>query len=203
MASARWLWDKARNLFTRGKATVIPVVLRDAFTARAEASVSDLAGKLTDGELTLAAWSAEMATRVRATNVAQFLVGIGGRDELTSDGKTLLGQIVVEQLDFLRGFAQEISAGGLTREAIAARSALFFDSSIGAYERGRALSLGRSMPIYPPVHPRCRCNWDYDEDDGKDIARWITTNDDQVCPICTGLASEYDRLVLGPAEAAA
>lgn len=197
MAVRRWIYDRLRGVFRRGKTEATGVELRDAFAARSALSVSDLAGRLARGEIALAAWSAEMATQVRGATIAQFLLGIGGTANLTDLMRLHLGEMVGEQLGYLRGFAREIAAGGLTEADIARRAAAYFDTAIGAYEQGRAMALGVVLPQYPPAHPLCRCWLDYATVGRTRTVSWRTSADERVCPICSDLESRYANVVIG------
>lgn len=197
MAIRRWVWSKIAGRFRKGNREASGVELRDAFAARTASSAADLAARLGDGSITLAAWSAEMATRVRSATIGQFLLGIGGKDNLTPLLRMHVSDMVGEQLAYLRNFAREIGAGALTVDQIAARSSLYFDTTVGAYEQGRALALGVVMPQYPPAHALCRCFIRYDVVGRNRTASWITSADERVCPICTGLEGRYADVVIG------
>src|SRR5262245_35339750 len=202
MARLRWIYDKLRGIFSRGKRTVDPVAARDEIATAAAARSGELAARLGTGRLTLAGWAQAMAAEVRNATVAQFLLGVGGQSGMTPLLRLHLDGLVSDQMTYLRGFAGEIGSGALTAEQIAARSALYFDSSIGAYEQGRAMSQGLPLPEYPPLHVGCRCQWVYYDDNRERVAQWQTAADERVCPTCTDAATRYARLVVGLAAEA-
>lgn len=199
MAVRRWLHDKLKAVFRRGADRVPAVDVRDALATRGMASTADLASNLARQEITLAQWAAEIGTQVRSATIAQFLLGIGGRDNLTPLLEIHLSQMVGEQLTYLRNFAREIGQGRMTETQIAQRSDLYFDTSIGAYEQGRALSMGYWLPTMPPAHVGCRCELVSGTDGDKATVSWRTAGDEQVCPICSDLESRYDNYVVGTA----
>ena len=86
--------------------------------------------------------------------------------------------------------------GDLTEKQIAARSALYLNSTVNAYERGRAASFGLTLPVYPAdggtsCMSNCRCRWDITETSTEYRATWTLNTSAEHCDDCEARATKY------------
>lgn len=192
------LVKRVKSLFKRGKLTDDPALsteLRDAVANQTAADAAELAGRLTAKEITLKQFQAELYLMTRNATISQYALGKGGMAALTPEDIKTLGQLIGTQADYLRDFVGEIGEGKLTPEQIANRAAMYPESAIEAHSRGVAAQRGVDLPEHPPAHPGCRCVWTF----GTDTASWQTAEDERVCPVCSGLASQYSAFAIGVA----
>lgn len=79
-----------------------------------------------------------------------------------------------------------------------ARAGSYESGVIAGYSAGQAASWDVNIPDTPPAHANCRCTAFYDQDgDGQVLFTWLTAGDEQVCPICDGLESQYQQWPTG------
>lgn len=67
--------------------------------------------------------------------IRQYLLGIGGVEQMTPKDWGSIGGMLREQYRYLPGFAEEIAAGSLKPEQIAARSRMYVNSAREGYGR--------------------------------------------------------------------
>ena len=148
-----------------------------------------------------------MAALIAAAYAAQYALGRGGFGAVTDGDRAALEAEIGAQLDWLDGFAGDLSAADLadmTDEEIAAyeagvsdRAASYLEGGIGAYELGRAgmWEVDVSGMEIPPVHANCMCSLDFVEEDGQTVVYWITA--DNPCDVCIDLESQYSPYIPG------
>lgn len=189
-----WAWDDKEKIhintddgsrMTREKLVAFSQQSVEASTGR----VNTLASQVSTGILTPAQWREEMREELKKEYIRQYLLGRGGRDQMTSVDWGSIGGSLVEQYKYLDGFADVV--GGLTEGQIKVRTfvdlvalgslgngrlpggvqraAMYVNSAREAYYRARARALGFS-PDQLPYHPadggtdcltRCNCDWEY------------------------------------------
>ena len=99
-----------------------------------------LAGALNAGDLTLGQWEADMRAQIKGEYTRQYLLGRGGRDQMTQADWGSIGGDLANQFRYLSQFADAIATGNLSEAQIAARSELYLYSAKQAFEKanGRA-----------------------------------------------------------------
>lgn len=112
-----------------------------------------------------------MRERIKRAYIEQYLVGRGGRDQMTPADWGSIGGMLAEQYRYLEGFAAEVEAGELSQRQINARARMYIRSSKEAYERGRR-----------------RWLLSLDERDKPTEVRWILQPAEH-CPDCVAFAS--------------
>lgn len=206
---SEWQWsedvkryrDPATGRFLSASKTV---GLRDDFLERRRSATDDLATNLASGDLSVQRWERDMRTVVKQTFGVQYAFGRGGTNAMTADDWRAAGVLVTEQNGYLRGFAEDVAAGMLSPEQIAARSALYLGSSVRAYEQGRAAAFGG---LVLPAHPgdgssECkasdRCSWSIVETESEYRCTWKRSAQES-CVTCVRRASEWSPLVIARA----
>lgn len=201
MAESRFDWVESAHRY-RDKQTgrfVSPTTigeLRDVVQSAQREAMADLARRLSEREITVAAFETGMRERIMVAQGVSFMFGRGGRQAMTADDRQALGELVAEQYGYLRGFAEDAAAGRMTAGQIRARSDLYGASAGGAYWRGRAASFdGLNLPGYPrdgqtPCRSRCQCSWSIDETEDEYEATWKLSSAEH-CPGCVSRASRW------------
>lgn len=189
-----WSWDDTQKIhintddgsrMTREKLLAFSQQSVEASTSQ----INTLASQISTGILTPAQWREAMREELKHEYIRQYLLGRGGRDQMTSVDWGSIGGSLVEQYKYLDGFADVV--GGLTEGQIKVRTfvdlvalgslgngrsaggvqraAMYVNSAREAYYRARARALGFS-PADLPYHPadggtacltRCNCDWEY------------------------------------------
>jgi len=99
-----------------------------------------LAGALYAKDVTLGQWQGDMRAQIKGEYVRQYLLGRGGRDQMTQADWGSIGGMLARQYRFLDRCATDVATGELSEAQIAARSELYLRSAKQAFEKanGRA-----------------------------------------------------------------
>jgi len=87
------------------------------------------------GQLAPADWNTLVREELKQEYVRQYLLGIGGREQMTAANWGSIGGMLADQYRYLDGFAAEIAAGDLSQAQIQARLRMYVNSAREAYER--------------------------------------------------------------------
>ena len=134
------------------------------------------------GLITLTIWETRMRSALQDASVIQYVVGRGGFDQMTATDWSWLDGWLLVQYGFLNNFSREIAGGGLSEAQIAARSYLYFSSTVAAFEHGRmkGQNVGLNLTRFPgdcssQCCARDRCFWRYSRRKDRITVRWIRT----------------------------
>ena len=173
------------------------VHLRDAFTDALAIQAETLAYKLAAGDLTLQQWTEQQRALIRTAYVDQYVMGRGGRQQMTQADWGTVGQKVRAQYQYLDGFAKDLAAGKMTPQGAAARAKLYTASATAAFETGKAGSYGLRLPAYPadgstPCKVSCRCHWRIEDGDSVWNCFWVLgARDERNCNVCPDRAARW------------
>jgi hypothetical protein len=178
--------------------------LRDQLLAAIALLVYGLAEDLASGSITLSDWEDAMRDQIKNTLGVMYVFGRGGFDAMTPNDWTVLSGLVTAAFMYLDHFAADIAQSLLSEDAIAARSAMYVGSGVGAYERGQAAALDLYLPVYPGDDcegmSNCRCWWDVNDlGDGSMEAIWHCEDDKESCDVCIAHVEEYNPLFIAVA----
>lgn len=96
--------------------------------------VSDqLAGYVSSGILSPNDWRDLFREELKSEYIRQYLLGIGGRDQMTQADWGRLGAMLREQYKYLNEFAKELE--GLSPDQIMARARMYINSSREGFEK--------------------------------------------------------------------
>jgi len=130
-----------------------------------------LADMVTDGRLSPFDWHERMRREIKDAYVQQYLLGRGGRAQMTQADWGSVGGSISDQYRHLDrkldNFYSQVQAGEMTAGTVAARSNMYINSAREAYERGLKRRLRGSA---------------YDEE------RWVL-GDAEHCDDCVALAA--------------
>jgi hypothetical protein len=155
--AARYQWRNGRALFL-SRDTVMRYVQQDI--AASESAGRALARLVANGQLSPADWRAAMRAELRDEYIRQYLVGRGGRAQMTASDWGRVGGMLRDQYRYLDNFTEEIAAGRLSEAQIAARSGMYFNSSREAFERAqniahKAAGFGYVRWVVMPMAEHC------------------------------------------------
>lgn len=139
----------------------------DAFRARFEQRVGQLAEALADGRITVQEWRVAFADTLADLHVAAYVTGAGGVDQLDAEDFAALNAKIDEQLGYLNEWAAELESGELSSvKALKARSNLYAGAANATLYEAQAQSVGLpTLPAYPADGTStCRtndgCRWE-------------------------------------------
>lgn len=113
--------------------------LLDQSRTTGQDEVTRLAGLLAGGQIDPADWRLRMRGEIKAEAIRQYLLGRGGRAQMTHSDWGRVGGIISDQYRYLdrneSSFYAQVLAGELNEGTIAHRSRMYINSTREAYER--------------------------------------------------------------------
>lgn len=104
------------------------------------------------GQVDVARWQAGVREDLRQAYIQNYLLGIGGKGQLTKADYGSIGGMLREQLSHLKKFADELAAGKVSPAQAEARIRMYANSAREAHERGRAKAWGEAKEVLWIVH---------------------------------------------------
>lgn len=140
----------------------------------------------------------DFGATVKRLEAAQFILGRGGLNALTTADLAIIDAVLVEQRIYIERFGQALINGELSAAQAGARAELY--AGVGSFERGKAASYGVTLPEYPGDRclgfDRCRCHWELDDSGDVVDCTWHTVGDNFVCTVCVKNGVDYNPLTL-------
>ena len=139
-----WAWEE-RSISYRPKADperpisgkTVAGLLEDNMAAH-RATIADLAGRMSRGELTVSAWQRGMADSMRDAHLQARALAVGGREFMTSKDFGSVGGFMRYDTQRLARFAAQVESGAISAAQAEARAQLYGQANIRrSYERGR------------------------------------------------------------------
>jgi len=204
----RWLWDQGKRIFERLRGDDVTTTvkpdpeIRDTFLEKERrAGHSEASNReLLNGQITVQRWVLDFRTRLKDVYRNEYLLGRGGRQNMTASDWGKLGAMLKKQYQYLNGFARDIQAGKVSEGQMARRAQMYFDSSRQAFERGKSSATGMpDLPAYPgdgqtQCLSNCQCTWDIEETNTEWRATW-SLGAAEHCPDCVANAARWNPLV--------
>jgi hypothetical protein len=163
-----WAWDKklARYRDSRtgrflSQKTVLGYVTDSI--SRAGVATDQLARFASSGVLKPSDWSTAFRGEIKTEYIQKYLLGRGGREQMTQADWGRIGGMLKEQYRHLPDFQRAIAEGELSEAQIAARSRMYINSAREGYERATAEAAKRA---------------------GKGEVRWRVNAAAENCPDC-------------------
>lgn len=207
-SSTGWVFDivagRYRNLHTGAFISGRDMVqLRNDFVASRGSAVERLAQLLISQGLSLGEWQAAMEAEIKVAIGVEYAFGAGGILVMDDNDWTAVEQLAELHTRYLERFTQAIKDGQVSEAQLRARSLMYIDAGVQAFERGQASANDVELPEYPGENcdglVNCRCYWQLDEqDDGTVEAKWVAVGDGSTCQPCEDNAHQYNPLVLEP-----
>jgi len=181
---------------------------RDRIVATA-GPVTDTLGMLTvEGPLSPQDWRHMMREEIKREYINQYLLGIGGRDQMTFEDWGRIGGMLKEQYGHLDKFYDQIVAGKLSDAQVGARSRMYSASAREAFERANGQAWGDPpLPAYPGDGKvcagltNCACSWEIvSVKVVKEETQWtcywrLGFVKTEHCEACENAASEWNPLI--------
>lgn len=187
-----WYWDKEAFDYTDDDGGQMGREKLLAFGRTSLQASTDkvdlLAARVADGLITADAWHKEMRDELKGEYIRQYLLGRGGRNQMTQVDWGSVGGSLAEQYRWLNRFADQVAGGNLTEGQIKVRSladlagivgerpfqdvrraAMYVNSAREAFFRAQSRARGfepSDLPYMPAdgatiCLTRCNCSWDY------------------------------------------
>lgn len=180
------------------------VRLRDEWTQAQKTIVDRLAIDYDNGRIPLSDWVLSMRQEVKINYIEQYLLGIGGRNNMTQADWGRLGYAIRTQYDYLQGFADDLmnAEPPLSLAQIQNRARMYIDGATAMYERANALGKGMpDLPAYPAdgsqaCKSNCKCNWDIQQTDTEWVCTWVLEEGAEHCETCLTNAAQWAPLVI-------
>ena len=197
-----WVWAPGAHVY-RNTATgrfmghTEMLALRDTFADAMMTKSGELARRLSAGDIDLATWQKSMRTDLKTSYIDQYVLGRGGRSQMTQADWGRVGQQLKEQYGYLGNFARDIANGNMSEAQIAARAQLYHNSSVQAFELGHARSYGDlKLPAYPgdgstACRVNCRCSWNIQETEEGWDCYWTLGATERTCSDCEGRSRDW------------
>jgi hypothetical protein len=140
-------WNGTRYYDTETGRFVSSIKVRDALENvmdQAALNMNALSQQLIDGSISLADWQTGMMYEIKVSHAVANAAANGGWSQVTQSAWGYEGQLVKEQYQYLRNFANEIASGAQPLDGrLLVRSDLYGDAARDTYEKMR----GRLMQI--------------------------------------------------------
>ena len=167
-------------------------------------NVDIITERLLSDQIDVNTWLTQVRAELKNIYIQQYLLGIGGKWQLTQADYGSIGGMLGEQYKYLQNFAREIAAGNLSPGQIKRRIAMYANSCREGFGRGRARAHGipdGALPAYPGDGrsclgmTNCACFWDIKEDDDRWNCYW-TLGAAEHCSLCLDHAKTWNPYVV-------
>lgn len=213
-----WIYERSTNRYrvTREGAELLGlrpgtfigenrrIELRDEWTEAQKLITDRLALDYDRGDIRLSDWVLQMRQEVKTSYIEQYLLGIGGRNNMTPSDWGRLGNALRNQYGYLQGFADDLMnrQPPLTLAQIKARMRQYINGSTAMYERARAKAQGApALPEYPAdgsqdCRSNCKCHWRIEETETEWRAFWELEGGADHCDSCLSNNAKWYPLVI-------
>lgn len=164
--------------------------------------IIDITTDLILENITIQKWTNDVRKHIRNSFVAEYLLGIGGKNVLDIVDINELKKMVKNQWKYFQKFAEEIKNGELTGAKIFQRIGMYGEAVTHGYEQAKAKSHAIVLPEYPAdgnqqCFMNCRCHWHL-KDDPKNtnyvLATWTMNPNAEHCISCINNSKKWNPL---------
>ena len=203
-----WVWDDRLKRYRHQNGRIIGVRqmvgLRDQFIAGVKGETDTLTKRLFSKRISIQRWETEARNIIKAAFIDSYVLGRGGRDNMTAADWGRLGSMLRRQYGYLRNFSLDIADGRYTVNQsgmVMARLGLYAEAASQAFERGK--TEGRGIPRleqYPgdgqtQCKTNCKCYLQIKETADAWLITW-KLNPAEHCGDCVRLAREWNPLTI-------
>lgn len=133
-----------------------------------------------------------LRAELKTTMIQEYMLGKGGRDQMTPRDWGYTGSMLRKQYDLMEGFKADLEANKQSEAQARNRARLYFEATGEAFERGNAASYGvYNLPAYPRDGSSicvngCGCRWRFDvlPGEGNIDCYWEIDPLLENCPTC-------------------
>lgn len=199
-------WDSANVQYTTADGRtlnhrdLLPMV--DSSIQSAALRANALSSDLSSGLITSTAWRDGMRRQIKDEVIRMYMLGRGGREQMTEADWGSTGGMIADQYRFLERFFNELPT--LSPGQIAQRSEMYLRSAREAFNRAKVRAFGlnvQALPAYPGdgstiCLTNCGCDWHLIPfDNGTVLAYWRLGKEEN-CETCLARASAWNPLTL-------
>ena len=168
-------------------------------------NVDIITERLLSDQIDVNIWLTQVRAELKNIYTQQYLLGIGGKWQLTQADYGSIGGMLGEQNKYLQKFARLIAAGDLTPGEIRRRIAMYANSCREGYARARARAHGipeGKIPAFPGQRceclTSCKCNWRFEENDKEWLLYWELgiTKTGTHCDTCSERSRKWNPYVI-------
>lgn len=105
--------------------------------AQDRTEIRQLCQDYSDGKITYQEWKMGLATKTKQSTIQLYVLGKGGKEQLTPKDKGKMGGMLNYQMSKLDNFAYQVKRGEVSPAQLAARSELYIQKSREAFEEGK------------------------------------------------------------------
>ena len=161
------------------------------------------------GQQTVDKWYDKTSNRVAWGNIASYLFGKGGKNNINDEDMNNMESQVRAQQKHFQNFATSVgnnSEGfedgeGMSHRQILARTQQYGEAATHMYELGSIRAKDLELPEYPAdgqqiCHSNCRCHWDIDEESDLNfiLCYWKLEPTAEHCASCIGNNRKWNPL---------
>ncbi len=165
-----WYWDDSVKRYrnpTTGQFVGIDTMtsLRKEFQESQKSRLAGLTTVMDAGTINMPTYERQVKDIIRQTYIDLYVMGAGGRNNMTQADWGRIGGILREQYKYLDPFMDQIESGELSQAQIVARLKMYINSASESFWR----AVSRDMPFELPAYPgdgstscltNCQCEWD-------------------------------------------
>jgi len=179
--------------------------------AQSQLVVDQLSSLVAGGQLDPNDWRDLMRQEIKTEYIREYLLGIGGREQMTFADWGSIGGMLKEQYAYLENFMDEIISLNLSEGQITARARMYTESAREGFERAkvRAAGIDIDLPAYPGDGSSIcltndQCSWRIEEitDENGNIDRfeayWELNPAAEHCDTCLERAEQWNPLIIEP-----
>lgn len=200
-----WVWEEGSKRYrdTRtGRFIGIEQMnsLRAVFVDLQKSRLAGLVNVYESGTIDIFTFRKQAADIIRQTYVDLYVIGAGGRKNMTQADWGKIGHMLRNQYEYLNRFMQQIANGELSNAQIAARLKMYINGANQALWKGYL----RVLPIVLPAYPgdgstacltNCQCIWDVKEYKDHYDCFWLLGQAEH-CPDCVERSKEWNPFLL-------
>lgn len=181
---------------------------RDKYLERESEVNLDLANRLFNKEITLSQFEIEFKKNLVRTYTIQYILGKGGRANMTQRDWGIIGAAVKKQYGFANNFLTELAAGRYTTEQVALvanRMGLYTNSSTQMFERSKVEVIGDGGDLKLPAYPgdgssiclsNDRCHWRIIDKPTQWECHWVLEAAADHCSTCLDRSRSWNPLIV-------
>jgi hypothetical protein len=170
------------------------------FTTAGTSSGAGLVSLYKSGDISLSQFDTRFRRELKDTFIQQYIMGRGGRSQMTPHDYNIVASLNIEQEAFFDGFLLDID--NMSEAEARNRARLYFQSTKQAYERGNTEAWGiPPLPAYPcdgtsECMMGCKCNWRLVrlKGNGNVDAFWTLGAAEHHCGTCPDRAAKWNPL---------
>lgn len=168
--------------------------LADELHGKMAGRFAETASSLHERGASPAEWELALGGLLDETHALGYELARGGESAMTEADWDIVSERIAADRDVLATFAGDAGTGQLTVDETEARARLYADGARGGYNAGLAAAYDLTLPVYPPLHPRCECSWGITDNAGTYAAYWLVQSGNP-CPECVEAEGKYSPFV--------